>query len=359
MARKFVIASLLAVGIAIICVANNASAIEIADRGANVYPTEATSFYQKGLSTDNSVRIRGYLTGSDLVFQPTSRLADPWGDWSQIGWDWDNPVPLYSLLSFSMTIQISAPGVEMYGFKFEQTVELANTCEDFFVGSVVYGTFHCDFLLLTRGNVSGLTSYVGSRTAKLSFNQVYANNQFYNIFVHPGSYVTLTNNSLSSDDRAWLKRWLTDEMNSDAQDILDKLDDVIAAMPAISKPDIADAVEDGESAAREDEKDEYEQQAQDNETAINSDSSAAQGAATSLLGVVGQFIGVLTSAQPTNCNLDGSLIPHLNLGNLNLCTYQMPTALTVLGSLVLIAFVVPLAYFTVKRMLALIGSFQS
>ena len=111
--------------------------------------------------------------------------------------------------------------------------------------------------------------------------------------------------------------------------------------------------------ALDDEKDDYEQQSQDNETTINSDSSAAQGAATTLLGVVGQFISTLTSAQPTNCNLDGSLIPHLNLGTLNLCTYQMPAALTVLGSLVLIAFVVPLAYHTVKRMLALIGSFQN
>lgn len=108
-----------------------------------------------------------------------------------------------------------------------------------------------------------------------------------------------------------------------------------------------------------DEKQEYEEQAQDNEQSINSDSSAAQSTATTLLSVVGQFISTLTSAQPTNCNLDGSLIPHLNLGTLNLCSFQMPTALTVLGSLVLIAFVVPLAYHTVKRMLALIGSFQN
>lgn len=103
----------------------------------------------------------------------------------------------------------------------------------------------------------------------------------------------------------------------------------------------------------------YEDQADETEQTINNDSSAAQGTATSLLSVVGQFIGVLTSAQPTNCNIDASLIPHLPLGNLNLCTHSPPPVITIIGSLLLIAFVVPLAYYTVKRMLALIGSFQS
>lgn len=109
----------------------------------------------------------------------------------------------------------------------------------------------------------------------------------------------------------------------------------------------------------EDEKSQYEEQSEEVQDQLESDSSAAQGTATSLLSVVGQFIGVLTSAQPTNCNIDGSLIPHLPLGNLNLCTHSPPPVITIIGSLLLIAFVVPLAYYTVKRMLALIGSFQS
>lgn len=127
----------------------------------------------------------------------------------------------------------------------------------------------------------------------------------------------------------------------------------------VTPAQIQDATETAIKNTLEEEKEEYEDQAEENETSINSDSSAAQSTATSLLGVVGQFISTLTSAQPTNCNLNGNLIPHLPLGNLDLCQNSPPAAITLLGSLVLIAFVVPLAYHTVKRMLALIGSFQS
>lgn len=119
------------------------------------------------------------------------------------------------------------------------------------------------------------------------------------------------------------------------------------------------AVSDAIQSERESEQTQYEDQAEENEQTVEDNSSAAQSTATTLLGVVGQFISVLTSAQPTNCNLNGDLIPHLPLGNLNLCQNSPPAAITALGSLLLIAFVVPLAYHTVKRMLALIGSFQS
>lgn len=109
----------------------------------------------------------------------------------------------------------------------------------------------------------------------------------------------------------------------------------------------------------EDQKAEYEAQADANEDTINDDSSAAQSTATSLLSVVGQFIGALTSAQPTSCVLNGNLIPHLPLGQLDLCQNNPPAVITIIGSLILIAVVVPLAFHAVKRMLALIGSFQN
>lgn len=216
-----------------IITSKDASAITLASNGANVYPTPGGSFYQKGLVGDGSQRLAGFLSGSDLVFAPTSQFGDPWGDWSQIGWDWNNPVPIYSVLSFSMTIQISAPGIEMYGFEFEQTVELANTCEDFFVGSNIYGTFHCDYLLLTRGNVDGLNSYVGARTAKLNYSAAYGN-ATYNIFVHPGSYITLTNDSLGPDDRNWLQQQLAAH-DTDLSSVVAKINEVKSEQQATTR----------------------------------------------------------------------------------------------------------------------------
>lgn len=107
------------------------------------------------------------------------------------------------------------------------------------------------------------------------------------------------------------------------------------------------------------EKDDLEDQKQESSDTANDESSEAQDTATSLLDVIIQAIGVFSSAEATNCNLDGNLIPHLPLGNLNLCEHSPPPAITALGSILLIGFVVPLAYHLVKRMLALIGSFQS
>lgn len=107
------------------------------------------------------------------------------------------------------------------------------------------------------------------------------------------------------------------------------------------------------------EKDDLENQKQESEDTANEESSGAQSSATSLLDVVVQFVSTLTSASPSSCTLDGSLIPHLPLGSLNLCQNSPPPAIVALGSILLIGFVVPLAYNLVKRMLGLIGSFQS
>lgn len=107
------------------------------------------------------------------------------------------------------------------------------------------------------------------------------------------------------------------------------------------------------------EKEDLENQKQESEDTAEDSSSAAQDTATSLLNVIVQTIGVFSSASPTSCSINGDLIPHLPLGNLNLCQHSPPPAITALGSILLLGFVVPLAYHLVKRMLALIGSFQT
>lgn len=175
------------------------------------------------------------------------------------------------------------------------------------------------------------------------------------------NYITITNDSGGGDvDISQIETDITNILTQ-AQNANLLLSDIKTLLNQVKTQGQAqqETIENAVQNALDDEKDQYEDQAEENAATINSDSSAAQGTATSLLGVVGQFISTLTSAQPTNCNLNGNLIPHLPLGNLDLCQNSPPAAITVLGSLVLIAFVVPLAYHTVKRMLALIGSFQS
>lgn len=121
--------------------------------------------------------------------------------------------------------------------------------------------------------------------------------------------------------------------------------------------EIVDAVNNPEYI--QDEKQDLENQKQEAEDTAEQESSQAESTGTSLLSVVSQFISSFSSASPSSCTVDGSLIPHLPLDSLNLCQNSPPPAITALGSLILIGFIVPLAYNLVKRMLALIGSFQT
>lgn len=218
-----------------------------------------------------------------------------------------------------------------FGNPADGVILLNENCQDENTQQHSMRTLTCSYLALTTDRLTSIRSFAGSTI-------LYALNSSQNtqLQVRISGFTTrrISYNGLSSNDRAWLESVLPDSTT-------------------------VGEVEQAIDNARESEKDEYENQADENEQTANDNSSAAQGTATSLLSVVGQFIGVLTSAQPTNCNLNGNLVPHLPLGQLNLCQNSPPAAITILGSLLLIAFVVPLAYHTVKRMLALIGSFQS
>lgn len=267
------------------------------------------------------------------------------GNGSILGWtlETNEVVPANSLISFyvqyewyvSSWSQTTPPLVPYYGVQFANDKTLVSeNC----IGnsgqtqtqSVGTHTLSCTYLVYNSTPMQVFDTLPKQRIIAFTL----ASNFDNSIRFSNASYIQLTNDGLSASDRAWLESVLPDSTT-------------------------VGEVEQAIDNARESEKQEYEDQAQETEDIANDESSAAQGTATTLLSVVGQFIGVLTSAQPTNCNLNGNLVPHLPLGQLNLCQNSPPAAITILGSLLLIAFVVPLAYHTVKRMLALIGSFQS
>lgn len=185
--------------------------------------------------------------------------------------------------------------------------------------------------------------------------------QSFGLSLNAGSYINMITESgaggssgLTQADKDFLAQQFASIVisgTSDSADIIDKLDEVIQ-----SNQDNIDAINNPEW--RDDERQELDDAQDDASDTAYDESAAAQSTATNLLAVVGQFVTTLTNAQPTNCNINGNLIPHLPLGNLNLCQNSPPSAITALGSLILIAFVVSMAYHVVKRMLALIGSFQ-
>lgn len=116
----------------------------------------------------------------------------------------------------------------------------------------------------------------------------------------------------------------------------------------------ADAIREQE----EKEKSETNAQVNAGDSAANSSSSDASASGTTLLAAAQSFVGALTSASPSNCNLDMDL-GNLDLGNANLCSISPPPAFQVISSIVLIGFCVPLSIATAKKMVSLFRSFQN
>lgn len=318
----------------------NVSALEI--QGGREY--NITSGW---IASDNeSAKVNGSLQNADFIINNLN--ADLY--YTNLYLVFNQAVPANSILHLTATINVYTdqatgnPGIQYQGFDLGGFTILHDSCTQPNT-NLVYrsagGTMMqlvCDILAFTNQDTTTSRSQLNNRIFRITGpSPIQANLQAQLIFSDLRSR-KINFNGLTEDDRQWLK----DNMPSGS-----------------STADIESAVENAQNSHDDDVQEKYEDQAAENEQTANDESSAAQGSATSLLSVVGQFIGVLTSAQPTNCNLNGNLIPHLPLGQLNLCQNSPPAAITILGSLLLIAFVVPLAYHTVKRMLALIGSFQS
>lgn len=79
---------------------------------------------------------------------------------------------------------------------------------------------------------------------------------------------------------------------------------------------------------------------------------------TNLIGIFSSFVTALGNASSTNCNFSGDF-GNLDIGQLDFCHDDPPTIVQVIGSLVLIAIFVPLAYFLVNRIISEIRSFTN
>lgn len=95
-----------------------------------------------------------------------------------------------------------------------------------------------------------------------------------------------------------------------------------------------------------------------NETDSNSSSSDAENASQSLLSAIGSFVSAITSASPSNCNIDGDM-GKFDIGQVNLCSNPVPTYMQVISSLILICICIPFAIIMFNRFIALFRSFQT
>ena len=144
-------------------------------------------------------------------------------------------------------------------------------------------------------------------------------------------------------------------VNTYIQYISSQLETIYAKLGAIdgsipSADDIASAITQDEQTATQD--------AADNASSSGSSSAAdAETATSSLISVIGGFVNVLTTATPTNCKINANL-NHINMGELDLCANPVPSYIQIIGSIILICAVIPLAIVLFNRFIGLFRSFQ-
>lgn len=85
--------------------------------------------------------------------------------------------------------------------------------------------------------------------------------------------------------------------------------------------------------------------------------SDSETATTSLLNTITGAVTAISSVSPTNCKLNGNM-GHLNTGEMDLCNNPVPTFITVIGSLLLILAIVPLAIHLFNLFISITRSFQ-
>lgn len=126
-----------------------------------------------------------------------------------------------------------------------------------------------------------------------------------------------------------------------------------------SQAGVIDAIDD-QTEQEQQHYDEPRQEAQDAQQQAQTDGADSQADAQqggqSLLAALISFIGAITNASPSNCNIPMDT-GFIDFGNVNLCSLTPPPAFQVISSIVVIGFAVPLSIAASKKMIELFRSF--
>lgn len=139
--------------------------------------------------------------------------------------------------------------------------------------------------------------------------------------------------------------------NSNLEIIRGKLDDITS-----NSDRTADAIEEQQQQDEED-RENMENQQNDTSTSASDSQADAEATGTTLLAAFSSFVSALTSAQPSDCNIDMDL-GNLDLGVVNLCRLSLPQPFHTIASIMLILFFVPLSISTARKVISLFRSFQ-
>lgn len=117
------------------------------------------------------------------------------------------------------------------------------------------------------------------------------------------------------------------------------------------------SADDISNAVNNSQKQETQNSANQSQTSGDQSTADSQQATSSLISVIGGFVGVLTSASPTNCLLNANM-NHIDMGQIDLCANPVPSYIQIIGSIILICAAIPLAIVLFNRFIGLFRSFQ-
>lgn len=104
-------------------------------------------------------------------------------------------------------------------------------------------------------------------------------------------------------------------------------------------------------------RDNLDQASDDADSSSNLSQQQAEQTGTTLLKAFTDFVGALTNARPSNCNLNMDL-GNLDMGVVNLCSLSPPPVFQTIASIFMILFCVPLSIATARKVISLFRSFQ-
>lgn len=96
-----------------------------------------------------------------------------------------------------------------------------------------------------------------------------------------------------------------------------------------------------------------ESQSSDTDSEANEQGDEATQTGTSLFNAFSQLLGALTNVNGNTCTLPAMQVYSLNLGNMNLCQYDIPPQIMALVSVGMVFIIIPLGINLVKRMISL------
>ena len=123
------------------------------------------------------------------------------------------------------------------------------------------------------------------------------------------------------------------------------------------KPSSIEAALDEQNQKDDEDRSNLESQSESTDSDSADSAEDATEAGTTLLGAFSAFVSALTSATPSDCELDMDL-GNLDMGNVDLCELDPPSGFSALASVFLILFCVPLSIATARKVINLFRSFQ-